>query len=116
MPSVLPTNSSESYWRAGERTASQLESLAIESGPVLGNYYLKRIGWIEEVEPFKVPQAECSIMGIGWQQLLIVALIALLLFGSARLPTLMRDMGRSLNEFKRGMKDANNLDDDSDKP
>lgn len=43
---------------------------------------------------------------IGWQQLLIVALVALLLFGSARLPTLMRDMGRSLNEFKRGMKDS----------
>ncbi len=53
------------------------------------------------------------MMGIGWQQMLIFALIAVLLFGSARLPTLMRDMGRSLNEFKRGMKDANNLDDDS---
>jgi sec-independent protein translocase protein TatA len=53
-------------------------------------------------------------MGIGWQQILIVAVIALLLFGSARLPTLMRDMGRSLNEFKRGMKDSNRLDDDSE--
>ena len=41
---------------AGGRTASQLESLAIESGPVLGNYYLKRIGWIEEVEPSKSPK------------------------------------------------------------
>jgi sec-independent protein translocase protein TatA len=54
------------------------------------------------------------LMGIGWQQILIVAVIALLLFGSARLPTLMRDMGRSLNEFKRGMKDSNRLDDDSE--
>ncbi len=51
-------------------------------------------------------------MGIGWQQVLIVALVALLLFGSARLPTLMRDMGRSLNEFKRGIKDSNNPSDD----
>lgn len=49
-------------------------------------------------------------MGIGWQQLMIFALIAVLLFGSARLPMLMRDMGRSLNEFKRGMKDANDPD------
>jgi len=53
-------------------------------------------------------------MGIGWQQLLILALIVLLLFGSAKLPTLMRDMGRSLNEFKRGMKDANKVEDDSE--
>jgi sec-independent protein translocase protein TatA len=52
-------------------------------------------------------------MGIGWQQLLILAFIVLLLFGSAKLPTLMRDMGRSLNEFKRGMKDANKVEDDS---
>jgi len=51
-------------------------------------------------------------MGIGWQQVLIVALVALLLFGSARLPTLMRDMGRSLNEFKRGIKDSSNPSDD----
>lgn len=50
--------------------------------------------------------------GIGWQQILIVAVVALLLFGSARLPTLMRDMGRSLNEFKRGIKDSNKPGDD----
>lgn len=51
-------------------------------------------------------------MGISWQQVLIVAVVALLLFGSARLPTLMRDMGRSLNEFKRGMKDSSKPGDD----
>ncbi len=51
-------------------------------------------------------------MGIGWQQILIIAVIGLLLFGSARLPMLMRDMGRSVNEFKRGMKDINSTDDD----
>jgi sec-independent protein translocase protein TatA len=53
-------------------------------------------------------------MGIGWQQVLIVAVVALLLFGSNRLPTLMRDMGRSLNEFKRGMKDSTKTDNDDE--
>jgi sec-independent protein translocase protein TatA len=53
-------------------------------------------------------------MGIGWQQLLIVAVVALLLFGSARLPTLMRDFGRSMNELKRGMKDSNKPDADDE--
>ena len=41
----------------------------------------------------------------GTQEILIVAVIALLLFGSAQLPKLMRDMGRSINEFKAGMRD-----------
>lgn len=44
----------------------------------------------------------------GYQEILIVAVIGLLLFGSARLPSLMRNMGRSINEFKAGMKDKPN--------
>ncbi len=42
---------------------------------------------------------------LGIQEILIVAGVFLLLFGSARLPSLMRNMGRSINEFKAGMGD-----------
>ena len=45
---------------------------------------------------------------LGWisgHELLIVAVVFLVLFGGARLPGLMRNMGRSINEFKAGMKD-----------
>ncbi|MFM7562950.1 MAG: twin-arginine translocase TatA/TatE family subunit [Planctomycetota bacterium] len=45
------------------------------------------------------------IGGLGTTELIIVALVFLLLFGSARLPSLMRNMGRSINEFKAGMQD-----------
>ena len=41
----------------------------------------------------------------GTQEMLIMAGVLLLLFGSARLPSLMRNMGRSVNEFKAVMSD-----------
>jgi sec-independent protein translocase protein TatA len=44
-------------------------------------------------------------MGIGWQEILIVLVLVMLLFGSARLPSLMRNLGRRAVEFKKGMRD-----------
>jgi len=49
----------------------------------------------------------------GWAELLIVAGIFLLLFGANRLPSLMRNMGRSVNEFKAGLTDRPNKKDDA---
>ena len=45
-----------------------------------------------------------GFMGLGGGELLVIALIALLLFGM-RLPKLARSLGQSVNEFKQGMKD-----------
>ena len=55
--------------------------------------------------------------GFGPQEMLIVAAIFLLLFGGAKLPGLMRNLGRSVNEFKAGIKETpsdNSLEDKSD--
>ena len=46
----------------------------------------------------------------GPLELAIIAGVILLLFGSSKLPSLMRNLGRSTNEFKRGMKET--LDDE----
>ena len=46
----------------------------------------------------------------GMPEMLIVLFLALLLFGGAKLPSLMRNLGRSANEFKAGMNEA--LDDE----
>jgi sec-independent protein translocase protein TatA len=44
------------------------------------------------------------MFGIGTTELLVCGIIAVLLFGS-RLPSVARSLGKSLNEFKRGMRD-----------
>ena len=46
-----------------------------------------------------------AFMGLGTPELLIVAAVFVLLFGGAKLPGLMRNMGRSVNEFKTGLKE-----------
>ncbi len=43
--------------------------------------------------------------GIGLQEMLIFMIILVVIFGSSRLPSLMRNLGRSANEFKAGMRD-----------
>ena len=41
----------------------------------------------------------------GGIEMVIVVAVILLLFGSSKVPTLMRNLGKSANEFKRGMSD-----------
>jgi len=48
----------------------------------------------------------------GATEMMILAFVILLLFGGAKLPSLMRNIGRSANEFKRGMNESV----DSDEP
>ncbi|HYN84148.1 MAG TPA: twin-arginine translocase TatA/TatE family subunit [Pyrinomonadaceae bacterium] len=46
------------------------------------------------------------IAGLGMQELIIILVILLLLFGSTRLPQLARGMGKSIREFKKGVTDG----------
>lgn len=45
-------------------------------------------------------------MRIGWTEILVIVIVVLLLFGAKKIPELARSLGKSLNEFKKGMKDV----------
>ncbi len=45
------------------------------------------------------------MLGLGTQELILILLIALLLFGSSKLPQLARSLGLSVREFKKAMKE-----------
>ena len=44
-----------------------------------------------------------ALLFIGTQELLIIALIVLLLFGGTQIPKLMRGLGKGVKSFKDGM-------------
>ena len=46
------------------------------------------------------------MFGIGTQEILIIALIILLLFGGRKIPELMRGLGKGIKSCKDGMKEV----------
>jgi sec-independent protein translocase protein TatA len=46
------------------------------------------------------------MFGLGYQELLIILVIVLVLFGANRLPELARSLGSSVKEFKKGVTEA----------
>lgn len=46
------------------------------------------------------------IQNLGAQELILIFLIVLLLFGAKRMPELFRSFGKSLKEFKKATSDA----------
>ena len=59
-----------------------------------------------------IGQVVFAMFGIGIQELVIIAFIVLILFGS-RLPSVMRSLGQGVVEFKKGVQ---GIEDENDKP
>lgn len=44
-------------------------------------------------------------MGLGFKEILIIAIFILLLFGGKKIPELMRGLGSGIKEFKKSVKE-----------
>lgn len=55
------------------------------------------------------------IFGIGMQELLLILLICVLIFGAAKLPEIGKAIGRTIKEFKKSMKEIGSEGDDEEK-
>ena len=53
------------------------------------------------------------IFGLGGPEILLIALVVLLLFGGAKIPELMKGLGKGVKSFKDGMKEID-IDDKED--
>lgn len=49
--------------------------------------------------------------GLGWQELIIVLIIVVIIFGAGKLPEIGGAMGKSIKEFKKESEDPNALPD-----
>ena len=54
------------------------------------------------------------IGGIGFQEILLIALIVLLFFGGKKIPEMMKGLGKGVKSFKEGMKEDTNTEDNID--
>ena len=47
-----------------------------------------------------------TMFGLGMQELIVILVILLLIFGAARLPEIGKAIGKTISEFKKGMREA----------
>ena len=55
------------------------------------------------------------MLGLGMQEVLVIALIVLLLFGGKKIPELMKGLGKGVKSFKEGMNEVEKEIKDIDK-
>lgn len=46
------------------------------------------------------------LVGIGWQELILIFLVVLLIFGARRIPDIAQGIGKGIREFKKALRDT----------
>jgi sec-independent protein translocase protein TatA len=58
------------------------------------------------MSPFPAVGHTLAIFGLGHWEILLIVGVLFLLFGAARIPEMMRSLGKGVTEFKKGMNDS----------
>ena len=53
---------------------------------------------------------------IGWQEIVLILAVLLLIFGAKKIPEIARSLGKSLNEFKKGQQEGASESEKKDEP
>ena len=56
------------------------------------------------------------MFGLGAQELMLILLIALVLFGGSKIPDLGRSLGQAIREFKKGVESPDTVGEPRDRP
>lgn len=56
------------------------------------------------------------MFGLGMQELIIILIIVMVLFGASRLPELGKGIGQAIRNFKKGMSEPDEIDVTPKKP
>ncbi len=59
--------------------------------------------------------APLAVIGLGTQEILLIALIVVLLFGAKKIPELAKGMGEGIKNFKTAMKQTEDKPDEEKK-
>ena len=52
------------------------------------------------------------MFGLGFQEILVIALIVMLLWGGKKIPELMHGLGKGVKSFKDGMNEVTNFEEE----
>ena len=55
------------------------------------------------------------LFGVGWGEVVLIALIILLLFGGRKIPEMMKGLGKGVKSFKDGMNGVDDVDELNEK-
>ncbi len=65
---------------------------------------------VGHARPLRLNERNQIMFGLGLPEILLILVIALLIFGAARLPEIGHSLGKALSEFKKGMRDLDDKD------